>query len=101
MNRRHAKEIEGKVSNADLKEMFDKAKKGVKDWSAPSACNKTLTKGFAWNCLANNFNVDNFVHPLGKINMIHEFGGFLHEKFQPIPKKKKKIIPHHQEPVFK
>jgi hypothetical protein len=68
--------------------MFDKASAGIKNWTKVSNVNISLTKGAAWNILANNFDVKKEHHILAKTNMIQEFGEFLPVELKPIKIKK-------------
>ena len=77
MNRVLARKLAINVTNAQLKDMFSKAKKSIKDWRKPSAANKSMTKGAAWNIFAANFDENKEYPTITKINMIHEFGDFL------------------------
>lgn len=77
MNRTLSRKLAGKVTNLQLKEMLSKAKKSIKDWSKPSAANKSMTKCAAWDILAANFDENKQYPTITKINMIHEFGDFL------------------------
>jgi hypothetical protein len=100
MNRSDAKKIAENITNNQLMEMFNKAKNEIKDWTKVSIVNKSLTKGFAWNILAKDFDINYNYHILAKINMIREFGEFLPDELK--IKKNKKIYdkPMHQEPEF-
>lgn len=102
MERHVAKQIAMKITNTQLLEMFNNAKSSIKDWTKTSSINKTFTKGFAWNILASNFDVNKEYHILAKINMIREFGEFLPGGLNPAidKSKKEKITPTHQEPNF-
>ena len=101
MTNSEARAIAENITNEQLKEMFDKARKGIKDWTVVSICNNGLTKGLAWNILAKDFDVNHTYHIMAKKNMIREFGIFLPEELQP-KKKPKKFLPPpaHQEPIF-
>lgn len=101
MRRSDAKKIAEKISNEDLMSMVENAKNSIFDWTKIAACNKSLTKGTAWNILCKDFTLTSYVHILGKINMIREFGEYLPEQLKPI-KKPKYIVenPIHQDPIF-
>jgi hypothetical protein len=101
MNRKLAKEIAEKITNEELQTMFDAAKVGITDWTVVSSVNKGMSKGAAWNILANDFDVNQKHHIMAKINMVREFGDFLGESFKPAKKVKPIITIHHQEPKFK
>lgn len=101
MNRTDSKKIAETITNEQLKDMFEKAKSSITDWTKVSNVNKGMTKGAAWNILASNFDVNEKHHKLAKYNMIREFGEYLPEELKPI--KKAKILPsyiHHEEPKF-
>lgn len=100
MNRTRARKIAEIVTNEQLSEMLDNAKKGVKDWNVRSTVNKGMSKGAAWNILGAKFDIKTEHHVLGKANMIREFGDFLPEEirheFKPIKKELGEFV--HQEP---
>jgi len=103
MNRFDARKLADIVTNDQLKQMFDNAKYKIMNWHEKSNCNKGITKGTAWNILANNFDVKKSYHVLAKTNMIREFGEFLPGEIrQKIKKHKTSDIrpPVHQEPIF-
>lgn len=101
MKRSDANKIAKTISNVGLMAMVENAKKSITDWTKISICNKSLTKGTAWNILCKDFTLTSYVHNLGKINMIREFGEFLPEHIKPIKKVKPVILnPIHQEPIF-
>ena len=62
MNRNNAKKIAQTITNEQLKDMFDNAKIGVKDWTKVSCVNKGMTKGVSWNILAKNFDISYSYH---------------------------------------
>ena len=103
MNRTKAKRTASKITNAHIQQMFDNAKKSIKDWTKVSSVNKGMTKGTAWNMLTKGFDVNEPLHILAKINMLAEFGEFLPEeaKFPPLEAVEPKVIkPVHQDPIF-
>jgi hypothetical protein len=100
MNRKDAKEIAQKITNEQLQQMFDNAKKGIKDWTKVSNGNKGLSKGIAWNILARNFDVTKTYHILAKINMVREFGEFLPDELKIKKVKRKFTPPVHHDPIF-
>lgn len=100
MNRPDAKKIAQIITSEQLLEMFNAAKIGVKDWTKVSTVNKGLTKGSAWNVLAQNFDVNVNHHIMAKINMIREFGEFLPEELKIKKENRKLPTPIHQEPKF-
>ena len=79
MNRKDAKQIAEKITNEELLIMFNSAKENITNWGVKSIINKGMTKGFAWNILAANFDINYRYHILSKINMIREFGDYLPE----------------------
>jgi hypothetical protein len=101
MNRQDAKIIAERITNEQLKAMFDAAKVGIKDWTVVSSVNKGITKGVGWNVLAKDFDIDKQYHRLSKQNMIREFGEFLPEelKVKKEPKRKPNPPTHH-DPIF-
>lgn len=101
MNRSIAKNIAEKISNEQIKEMFDRAKEGIKDWRVVSDCNKGITKGTAWNILAKDFDINDNYTNLAKTNFIREFGKYLPNDLKPKKKEVKPTKPPvHQDPIF-
>ena len=101
MKRSDAKIIAEKISNEDLMLMVDTARNSIIDWTKASICNKSLTKGAAWNILCKDFTLTSYVHYLGKVNMIREFGEFLPEHLKPKKKVRVKLTQLiHQDPIF-
>ncbi len=101
MNRRDASKIAETITNQELKDMFDVAKAGIKNWSQRSDVNKGMTKGAAWNILHKAFDVNKKIPPLAKKNMVWEFGDFLPKDMRPAPRRKiNRPEPTHQEPKF-
>lgn len=103
MNIKDSKIIAKTITNEQLQEMFNNAKTGVKDWTKVSSVNKSITKGRSWNWLYGYFDVSRNIHPIGKVNMIREFGEFLPESLKPIKIKRPKTKTEdliHQEPKF-
>ena len=101
MNRNTAKQIEPNITNEQILQMFNNAKAKIIDWTRTSNVNKGLTKGSAWNVLAENFDVNKRYHPIARKNMIWEFGDFLPKDAIPQKEAKEaKIKPIHQTPKF-
>lgn len=102
MDKGHAKQLSTQLDNYHLKQMIDKAKDEIKDWTVSSKINKSLSKGTVWNILANSFDVNKHLNNIVKYNLIREYGEFLPEQLQPKKKTPKPdIIPVHQDPIFK
>jgi hypothetical protein len=101
MNRQLAKNIAQTITNEQLKQMFDRAKELIADWTVVSNVNKSFTKGVAWNILGKDFDVNKTYHILAKINMIREFWEFLPNELKQKEKKSKNFQkPFHQNPEF-
>lgn len=100
MNSIHAKIIAKTITNDQIKAMFDAAKEGITDWEKRSAVNKGMTKGYAWNILAKDFDVEKQHHYLAKKNMVWEFGDFLPDSLKIKPVKKNYGKPFHQNPFL-
>lgn len=100
MNRSDARIIAETITNQQLVDMFESAKRGIRDWTERSAVNKSFSLGVSWNILAKDFDPEKSHHVLAKKNMIWEFGDFLPDESK--PSKDKKVLPeiHHEEPVF-
>lgn len=104
MTKNQCRELANKITEADMTEMFENAKVGIKDWTKVSRINKSLTIGTAWNILYGAFKGLEFKYQdgLGKRNMIFEFQDFLPKHL--IPEKKVKNKPDvkitHQNPIF-
>ena len=101
MNRSAARKIAETITNEQIQQMFENAKAQISDWTKVSNVNKGMTKGTAWNILAQNFDVNANHHILAKCNMVREFGDFLPANLKP-PKQSRKPIksPVHQDPKF-
>jgi len=101
MNRNTARKLAEKITNEQLKQMFDNTKAFFVDWKRVSIVNKGLTKGTAWNVLGRDFDVNKTYHVIGKTNMIREFGEYLPKELKPKKKLPKNLEPPiHQEPKF-
>lgn len=102
MNKNHAKQLSLQLDNYHLKQMLDKAKEEIKDWTVASKINKGLSKGAVWNILANSFEMDKHLNNIVKYNLIREYGEYLPEDLQPRKKQPKpEVFPVHQDPIFK
>ena len=100
MNKNDAKKIAEDISREQLADMFDRAKREVKDWRQVSNVNPCMTKGAAWNILYHGF-VVGVNKRICVANMIREFGEYLPDELKPARKPKRaEIIPHHEEPIF-
>ncbi len=100
MNKKTARKIAETITNKQLKQMFDNAKTGIKDWTKGSSINKGFTKGVGWNILAKNFDINHNYHILSKTNMVREFGEFLPDELKPEKKKNQVKPPVHHDPNF-
>lgn len=101
INKKQVREIATKITNAQLKQMFDNAKVGIKNWTKVSICNKGCTIGTAWNILAKDFKIDYNYHILAKTNMVREFGKYLPDDIKPPKKENKTLKPLvHYNPIF-
>lgn len=101
MNHNNAGKIAKTITNEQLREMLQRAKNTITNWAQPSAVNKGMTKGTAWNVLAADFNVEKEYPYLARKNMIWEFGDYLPEDLKPQQKEKRSIPSRvHQEPKF-
>ncbi len=101
MNRSNAKKIAEKITNVELKQMFDSAKNDIVDWTKVSIVNKGMSKGLAWNILAKDFDIDKTYSNLAKINMVREFGEYL-ENYKPVKntRSRNNLPITHQDPLF-
>ena len=101
MNKKYARELAETITNAEIADMFDNAKKSITDWEQTAIVNKGITKGTVWNILTRGFNRVGDNHVLVKTNIVREFGDYLPEHLKQKPKQKVAgIKPVHQEPVF-
>lgn len=101
MNRTDARKIADTITNEQLKEMLDNAKASITDWTRVSTCNKSFTKGVAWNILAKDFDVKYQHHRITRVNLIREFGEYLPKELKPQKQiKPKQQPPMHREPQF-
>lgn len=103
MNKTDAKKIAEKITNEQLAEMLNNARRLIKDWRQISNVNKSMTKGAAWNILAQNFDVSRKYNSIVVKNMVWEFGEYLPEELKPVKVVKNKYagIVNHQEPIFR
>lgn len=105
MNKFQARELANKITEAEMKEMFENTKVGIKDWTKISRINKSMTRGTAWNILYGASLVEtpfNLWSGLAKRNMIFEFQDFLPKHLIPAKKEKlnRSIDIIHQNPKF-
>ena len=100
MNKKEAKELTEKITNAQISDMLNKAKAGIKDWTKPCKANKTLSRGVHWNTFAKVFDSKNENNAMLKYRLIQEYGEFLPKELQPIKKKKIEVKTFHQDPIF-
>lgn len=104
MNKNEARELAEKITEAEMTEIFENAKVGIKDWTKVSRINKSLTIGTAWNILYVAFKEVEFSrnHAIGKRNMIFEFQNFLpkHLILEKKVKNKPDVKIQHQNPIF-
>lgn len=77
MNRKDSKQIAETITNEEILVMLSRAKDRIKDWTQTSRINKNMTIGTAWNILTRDFNVENNIPNLHKVNLIREFGDYL------------------------
>lgn len=107
LTKKECREIAEKITNKELKQMFESAKNNITDWTIISNTkygNRLTTKGTAWNILAKDFDVKYEYSDLEKFNMIREFGQYIpahlksYKEFKKSEKKEKEI--HHEDPVF-
>lgn len=101
--RRQCKELAQKISTEDLLIMVDAAAKLITDWTKPSRCNKSISRGVNWNMFCKDFYMDR-ERKSDMVNwrMVEEFGQYLPAHCKPINQKKTYVIAkvHHQEPIF-
>lgn len=104
MNKNEARELADLITEAEMTQMFENSKVGIKDWTKVSRINKSMSIGTAWNILYGAFKEIEFSqnHGIGKRNMIFEFQDFLPKHLIPEKKAKKKpdVKITHQEPKF-
>ena len=104
MTKNESRKLADKITEAEMTEMFENAKAGIKDWMKVSRINKSLSIGTAWNILYGAFKEVEFSrnHGIGKRNMIFEFQDFLPKHLIPEKKVKNKseVKITHQNPIF-
>lgn len=104
MNKYQCRELAYKITEAEMREMFEKAKTGIKDWTKVSRINKSMSRGAAFNILYGSYSSIEFRFQSGlaKRNMIFEFQEFLPEYLilEKKVKNKSEIKIIHQEPKF-
>lgn len=101
MTKAEVKLISENITNEELFNMLDNARKNISNWNVRSLVNKGMSKGVAWNVLGMKFNINQHYHIMAKRNMIREFGDYLPENLK-IKKDKKKPSSDffHNEPDF-
>ena len=101
MNRTDSRTIAETITNQQLQDMLDRAKKEITDWTQRSIMNKGLSKGVAWNILEKDFDINTEYRTFSKSSLIREFGAFLPDELKPPKRPKKKLPPiSHQDPIF-
>lgn len=101
MTKQESSIIAEKITNEEILEMFENAKQSITDWNVVSKCNRGLSKGCAWNILAEDFDVNKKYHIMAIKNMVREFGEYLPNHLKPVKKVKAKVSFVHHEPRFK
>ena len=104
MNKRHAQKISDTIPDKPVFDMLIKAKAEITDWAVPSKANSGMSRGILWNMFTKELKAPhyNIISPMIKYRLIHEFGEYLEEEWQP-PRKKKNPTPvtiTHQDPIF-
>lgn len=105
MNKATCRKLAEIIKNEDVLEMLKAARNGIKDWTVASRLNPAMSKGYAWNILAANFDVSVEHHAVILKNILCEFGDWLTikpymEPYFPKPKEHYKGIVHHKDPDF-
>lgn len=102
MNNTDAKKISETITNEQIADMLNEAKNHIEDWREVSSVNKAMTKGYAWNILAKDFNVNVRPHPMHRKNLVWEFGDYLPESLKPKKAQRYKYggVINHQDPIF-
>jgi hypothetical protein len=102
MKRSDAKNIADIITDEQIKQMLNRAKEEVKDWTRPSKDNKGLSRGSHWNIICKGFeNITTFSH-IHKYRIIREYNEFLPDEIKQKFTKKQVIIqkPIHHDPIF-
>lgn len=105
MNKATCRKLAEIIKNEDILEMLNAARIGIKDWTIASRLNPAMSKGYAWNILASNFDVSVEHHSVILKNILCEFGDWLTikpymESCFPKPKEKTNIECVHRDPDF-
>lgn len=100
MNLTDARKIAQTVTREQMADMFERAKTGVKDWTAISGVSPYYTKGRAWNQFYPVFMSGQHLSKPLLAYMVHEFGDFLDEHLKYPYRARPVVDPLHEEPVF-
>lgn len=105
MNKYECRSLADKITEAEMREMFEKAKTGIKDWTKVSKINKSMSIGAAWNILYGAFTSPtkfSLQSALSKRNMIFEFQDFMPEHLilEKKVKNKSEVKIKHQNTIF-
>lgn len=105
MDKKSASEIATKTTIGQLESMLRVARATFKSWKAPSAVNKSLTKGYSfnvyWEMLMEYKEEEREVPFVGVRNMIHDFGDFLPDDVKPSGSSRSDYPdPWHQDPII-
>ncbi len=100
MNKNYMHELSNKITNIQIFDMLESAKKNITDWKKPSKFNIGLSRGIHWNLFCKDFKVENECSAIVKYRMIQEYNEFLPIELQPKKKEKIKINTVHQNPIF-
>ena len=104
MNRTTARTVAGKITNKEIKSMFDLAKEKIDDWAVVSVCDNRVSKGVAWNNFAKDFDVKVEYDIKEKTKYLREFGDYLDYKIvkKMLDRKADEVKSNlkHEEPVF-
>ena len=100
------------ITSEQLGQIFELAKKNIKDWKKASTVNKGFSMGYVWNSLYPYFSLIYLDRPTHVFNLkkaheynyltlcIREYGEYLPEEWVPNRVPKNKIKVHHEEPKF-
>ena len=100
------------ITSEQLGQIFELAKKEIKDWKKASTINKEFSRGAVWNILYGYFTTVFFEDPTHVFDLkntqeyhfltlcIREYGEYLPKDLMPNRVPKKKIKVYHEEPKF-
>ena len=105
LNKSTCKKLAEIIKNEDILDMLKNAKRGVMDWTVASRLNPAISKGYAWNILASDFDATFEHNSYVIMKILCEFCEWLTikpymEPYLPKPKEKYNGKVYHKDPDF-